>query len=94
MERTYNPCDECPRGIDRRNGSGNDYACRNCEFAKLRALGPVEELSALVKARNEGPCGLCRYNPPSSCDGKPCTICPAEGVIRAEAEAALSGGVK
>ena len=25
------------------------------------------------------PCDLCRYNPPSSCDGKPCTMCPAEG---------------
>ena len=24
------------------------------------------------------PCDLCRYNPPSSCDGKPCTMCPAE----------------
>ena len=24
------------------------------------------------------PCDLCRYNPPSSCDGKPCCMCPAE----------------
>lgn len=23
------------------------------------------------------PCDLCRYNPPSSMDGKPCTMCPA-----------------
>lgn len=23
------------------------------------------------------PCDLCTYNPPSSCDGKPCTMCPA-----------------
>lgn len=23
------------------------------------------------------PCTLCVYNPPSSCDGKPCTACPA-----------------
>ena len=22
-------------------------------------------------------CNLCRYNPPSSSDGKPCTMCPA-----------------
>ena len=54
MEMTYNPCDECPHGIDLRDGSGNDYACRICEFSKLRALGTVEELSALVKARDEG----------------------------------------
>ncbi len=25
------------------------------------------------------PCDLCAYNPPSSCDGKPCTVCPATG---------------
>lgn len=24
------------------------------------------------------PCDLCRYNLPSSCDGKPCCMCPAE----------------
>lgn len=23
------------------------------------------------------PCDLCRYDPPSSCDGKPCSLCPA-----------------
>lgn len=25
------------------------------------------------------PCFLCKYSPPSSGDGKPCTVCPAEG---------------
>lgn len=25
------------------------------------------------------PCDLCIYNPPSSSDGKPCTMCPSEG---------------
>ena len=24
-------------------------------------------------------CAYCVYNPPSSCDGKPCTMCPATG---------------
>ena len=24
------------------------------------------------------PCDFCRFGPPSSGDGKPCTICPAE----------------
>jgi hypothetical protein len=27
------------------------------------------------------PCDVCRYNPPSSTDGKPCSVCPAEGGI-------------
>ena len=25
------------------------------------------------------PCGVCRHNPPSAMDGKPCCMCPAEG---------------
>ena len=25
------------------------------------------------------PCDLCRHNPPSSADGKPCSMCVAEG---------------
>ena len=31
-----------------------------------------------VKALEQtSPCDLCRYNPPSSGDGKPCSMCPA-----------------
>lgn len=44
----------------------------------------VEALSAL-RAQQEAeknepltPCDVCRYSPPSSFDGKPCTMCPAE----------------
>lgn len=55
------------------------YAIENFEkLQAYRTLGTIEELSALVKVRDDGPCGLCRYNPPSSFDGKPCTMCPAE----------------
>ena len=25
------------------------------------------------------PCHVCKFNPPSSGDGKPCSICPAQG---------------
>ena len=28
---------------------------------------------------NATPCDFCRYNPPSSTDGKPCCMCPATG---------------
>lgn len=31
----------------------------------------------LVEAWKDGPCALCMYRPPSSTDGKPCTMCPA-----------------
>ena len=29
----------------------------------------------------DSPCDLCIYNPPSAGDGKPCTMCPAEGKV-------------
>ena len=28
---------------------------------------------------NATPCDFCRFNPPSSTDGKPCCMCPATG---------------
>lgn len=40
-----------------------------------------DALEMAIKALQEpkSPCDLCRYNPPSSGDGKPCTMCPSEG---------------
>ena len=41
----------------------------------------IEELERRIKALEKepkSPCDLCRYNPPSSSDGKPCTMCQAE----------------
>lgn len=35
MKRTFNPCDECPYGIDMRDGSGNDAMCKICEFRTI-----------------------------------------------------------
>lgn len=28
--------------------------------------------------RKQSPCDCCKYGPPSSADGKPCGVCPAE----------------
>lgn len=38
------------------------------------AITALREQEAL---ENDGVCGLCAYNPPSSGDGKPCSYCPA-----------------
>ncbi len=38
-------------------------------------------LGKAIKALEQepkSPCDVCRFNPPSSSDGKPCTMCPAE----------------
>ena len=32
----------------------------------------------IIEALEQVPCDVCKYNPPSSGDGKPCTMCPAE----------------
>jgi hypothetical protein len=32
------------------------------------------------------PCDVCRFNPPSSTDGKPCLVCPAQAKMKGGAE--------
>lgn len=42
------------------------------------ALGiSIDELVGRTEYNN--PCAHCRFYPPSSCDGKPCLVCPAQG---------------
>lgn len=48
------------------------------EDALWMAISALRELEAQENAKT--PCDLCRYNPPSSRDGKPCTMCPASPV--------------
>ena len=47
--------------------------------ARMKLVGgiPLDRLRELVEAWKDGPCALCMYRPPSSTDGKPCTMCPA-----------------
>ena len=52
--RTYNPCDECPHGIDRRDGSGKDAMCRICEFNAYLKLGTIDHLRDLLQAEQDG----------------------------------------
>ena len=44
---------------------------------------PQESVLAIANGTpipdNATPCDFCRYNPPSSTDGKPCCMCPATG---------------
>lgn len=44
-------------------------------YAIDRAIEMLKWLSSVQPT----PCDVCRHNPPSSMDGKPCCICPAEG---------------
>ena len=50
-----------------------------------QALGIApDRLRELAQADREGisPCTFCRFNPPSSGDGKPCCMCPAVAALR------------
>jgi len=41
-----------------------------------RWLGEIEDMPTIIPAdKEEYKCESCVYNPPSSCDGKPCTQC-------------------
>lgn len=48
------------------------------EDALWMAIHALRDLDAQENAKT--PCDLCCYNPPSSRDGKPCTMCPASPV--------------
>lgn len=56
----------------------------------IRQIGAtgLDRLRELAQADKEGisPCTFCRFNPPSSGDGKPCCMCPAEAALRRELE--------
>lgn len=48
----------------------------------------IDTTISALRAQQEhiSPCDLCGYNPPSSFDGKPCTMCPAVPKQPAEEE--------
>ena len=42
----------------------------------------LNEVIGMLDQEPLSPCDVCRFNPPSSCDGKPCTMCPAQATER------------
>lgn len=55
------------------------------EYWKQKYEEASEENSHLKnRIRQMGPCDRCRFNPPSSCDGKPCCMCVAEKIFDEE----------
>lgn len=66
-----------------------DFKRAFTEDALLKLTGQLlgvtpDRLRELAQADKEGisPCTFCRFNPPSSGDGKPCCMCPAEAALR------------
>ena len=68
---------ECEDAISRRKAISVISACDG-KSAQIEAL---EQLPSVQPSRKgQTVCDLCRFNPPSSTDGKPCTMCPAETI--------------
>lgn len=42
------------------------------------AINDIKHAPTIEERKTGTPCDLCRHNPPSSGDGKPCSYCPAE----------------
>lgn len=66
----------------RREAVRQIYREEVCRVKDIRDLEPfINRIESLptVEHKPISPCDVCRYNPPSSGDGKPCTMCPAEG---------------
>lgn len=58
--------------------------CALHELNAYKELGPIDRLRKLAQREGISPCTFCRFNPPSSGDGKPCCMCPAEAALRRE----------
>lgn len=54
-----------------------NYPSVAARYAKILAC-VIDKMSGTQNERLT-PCDVCRFYPPSSGDGKPCCICPAEG---------------
>lgn len=61
-------------------------SCGNeCEYC-LRKTGEALYEKGYRKQSELTPCDVCKFNPPSSGDGKPCLMCPAQAKMKGEAE--------
>ena len=67
--------------------------CKDCHNSECRESTKSQYCIAETlynagyrKQRELTLCDVCKFNPPSSGDGKPCCMCPAQAVIKVGAE--------
>ena len=53
------------------------YVAQPDDSAKDAVVVFAKELDKAKERTRISPCDVCMFNPPSSIDGKPCTMCPA-----------------
>ena len=74
MAKELNFCKGIPYGICR-----TKVDCKHCLAEQFFNAG-YRKQSELT------PCDCCKFNPPSSKDGKPCSVCPAQAKMKGGAK--------
>lgn len=59
-------------------GKGVCRQCDDYDFCTVRQEAERLYAAGYRKQSNLSPCDVCIFNQPSSCDGKTCTVCPAQ----------------
>lgn len=93
---TKTVCDICGKEMPTLLHTNNSNIIENLKFC-ISSHGKAWDICDECRERLNGwmtasrqetdrqtPCDLCRFDPPGSGDGKPCTMCPAES--RSESE--------
>lgn len=96
--KTVYACDKCAERNDLARllkniaNEWDDYIFFCREEEKLPKLSHDEFYAKAIldaghrKQSDLTPCDVCQYNPPSSGDGKPCSVCPAQAKMKEGAE--------
>jgi len=74
-EKQKQDCDTCAHNTR----SWWSEECDGCTVSDSHYVCADDPIKPEKTVYPESPCDLCRFNPPGSGDGKPCTMCPAEG---------------
>jgi hypothetical protein len=74
-EKQKRDCDTCAHNTR----SWWSEECDGCTVSDSHYVCADDPIKPEKTVYPESPCDLCRFNPPGSGDGKPCTMCPAEG---------------
>lgn len=71
--------EEAKKWIDKELNACNEREDRIGAKSPTNYRQVLELCNEILNEDKKDPCHLCRFYPPSSSDGKPCTMCPAEG---------------
>ena len=66
-----------PRKVNERLRSAYGHGCYPSDSTEDKHIIANAIYNGIPFVGDITPCDVCKYNPPSSTDGKPCCMCPA-----------------